>query len=367
MINEYLTFECSSTCLLLATQNARPQLCMHCMQVLQTMNDNIEAVDELSANGYQRLRSAFGLNYLLLNPVMPMDHDAGPMEPSTFNVCWDDMDEADEKDATVAVPSAGHGLRIQVLRLQLQGGNAIKRLMNKWGKTRKTTEDPERYAVLVGVPALGLSTNWSCDRKGQPLQDNPGKGNLLVSQEAQQGGEMKVEVHSARGTIATGAINCKILFQLGQQTKALQLNEYGMPADRGGLMGMHDGHNGVVTDVKLVAADSHVVVGNLSFSVQRYQRHAGEAVLVAGNAQRPRHQGHKAHGKPGAVQPHSLAQQTMQLNINNVYDELHKAAVKASGCNNRQPMMNGSWQSLLINFKLKFGVRDNYALLAHLR
>ena len=50
-----------------------------------------------------------------------------------------------------------------------------------------------------------------------------------------------------------------------------------------------------------------------------------------------------------------------------VYDVALNAALEAQGCNSRNLAIVGEWDWLLHEFAEAYGIRDTYAMLAHLR
>ncbi len=265
------------------------------------------------------------------------------------------------------------------------------------------------------------------DRSGAPVAGAGGSWSALEA----PSGELRIEVHSREGLLATGGTSAEYLWQLSQQVDVVELDPWpsagaalmgGLDVDDGwgGMLGEGDeglgalpaavgvggsgsgaggsrgggssGAMGKVTvsaKVPLTAGTSQVSVGQLVLEVQRTRRVDADLELLqqqqqqqgggglelafggggGGGGPEGGHRGLSSGlvGGGGGGAAEAGGEGMLRLSRNTAYDCLLAAALEVERCGPGKLTIEGPWQWLLTAFADMYGVSNPYRVLVHLQ
>lgn len=382
--------------------------------------------------GFQKLKEDLGIGALLLSGVGPggaagdapgpgwgsgggasSDGGAGTMHHPTRDICWDDLDNlsmgltsgtARIQQGTVPTQD----VRVRVARLQLPGPGMLGRI-KRWatkrhpgsagaGKEAKETgpaPSPDKLNHLA-VYVTSVSTSGSTsstktlplDARGIPTV------NCLAGlvESGSQGGELRFQLVSQAGPVASGSVPHRLLWNLGAQA---ELVEESQPSTTPGWVGNEDldlaalivpgpntangpspavsSHRWVTTRVPLTSPGSNQSAGELLVVIQRVFKAGQEPEVSAAPPDLARVMGTAGQNnrlaRMGMAGTGAMASkgQTLHLNAYIAYDFALRAALESERCGRHNLNVAGPWRWLLYNFAEHFGVRSYYCVLTHLQ
>ncbi|KAK9806759.1 hypothetical protein WJX72_001747 [[Myrmecia] bisecta] len=319
-----------------------------CLQVcLAAHMEQVADAEIYLQDGCSALRTAFGFENLLLKPAVA----GGP--PAGATIIWDDAD-VPPLPTVEFTPATTRQTVIKVTATKLASSELYRPMASRIGMFGKHQE--QQYICLHADTHEGDNGSWiMVGPHGEGAN-----GDVVDLGAADQEGDLIVEVHNYDGVVAQGSVCIDDLWKVAGEHNSLDFCE--LPRRRTLLQRLC---------CRPVPLEDDVYGKQW---VQVYDAHGnryGHVLLATWMSTSD----HTVMAHTSTVEPPPLltdgfthnAKGYQQITSWQVYDITLDAALRAQDCGPRRLAVTGEWKWLLAEFANVYGIRDSYAVLAHLR